>query len=433
MDEIIQKAAVESLGLTQYEFFIRLMVAAGIGFVIGLERERSFLPQQTEVFAGVRTFTLVAVLGLLACFLKFYLSNWIFEVVLLGLIAFTVVSYILNFKHGHSGGTTEVALIVIYLIGAVVLLGYIQLGLIVTVIMLLVLSLKGEIKSLVGQITNDELFAFLKFVVIALLILPFLPNETYGPYSVLNPREIGWVVVLTSAIGFVGYLLVKFIGPNKGILLTGIFGGLVSSTAVTWNFSKKSHEMPKYTVHCAIAIISASLVMIVRVAFWIYLFNAAILPKMLLPLLLLLFTSVGIIVFWYRKTVSKLQPETDVPLGNPLALKDALFFGILYGGILLLVSTANDYLGSSGIYLASTIAALSDIDAITISLSKLSSNSDSMRTAQIAILLATMSNTAVKMAIALWFGSSELRKLLTFGYGMVLAAALVGFLWLLLI
>lgn len=157
------------------------------------------------------------------------------------------------------------------------------------------------------------------------------------------------------------------------------------------------------------------------------------LAALLLPLLLLLLTSVGIIVFWYRKTVSKLQPETDVPLGNPLALKDALFFGILYGGILLLVSTANDYLGSGGIYLASTIAALSDIDAITISLTKLSSHEDTMRTAQIAILLATMSNTAVKMAIALWFGSSELRKLLTFGYGMVLAAALVGFLWLLLI
>ncbi|QQS28520.1 MAG: MgtC/SapB family protein [Sphingobacteriales bacterium] len=431
MEEIIQKATIESLWLTQYEFFIRLLVAAGIGFVIGLERERSFLPEQTEIFAGVRTFTLVAVLGLLSCFLKFYLSNPIFEVVLSGLIVFTIVSYLLNFKRGHSGGTTEVALIVVFLMGAVVLMGYIQLSLIVTVIVLLVLSLKVEIKNLVGQITNDEVYAFLKFVVIALLILPFLPNDTYGPYSVLNPSEIGWVIVLTSAIGFIGYLLVKFIGPNKGIILTGIFGGLVSSTAVTWNFSKKSHEMPQYTRHCAIAIISASLIMIVRVAFWIYLFNSAILPKLLPVLFLLLLTSMGIIWYWVHQIVSSSKPDTKVELGNPLQLKDALFFGILYGSILLLVSFANDYLGNKGLYLASTIAALSDIDAITISLSKLSSNTTAAKTVQISILLATISNTAVKMIIALWFGSSELRKLLTYGYSLVLIAALAGFLWLL--
>lgn len=433
MEELIKNISAESLWLTQYDFFIRLLVAAGIGFVLGLERERSFLPQHTEVFAGVRTFTLTAIMGFLAAFLKLYFSFWVFEVGLVGLIALSVVSHVLNFGKGHSGGTTEVALIVTYLLGAIVLMGYMQLSLIVTVILLLLLSLKVEIKTLVGQITNNELFAFLKFVVIALLILPFLPNETYGPYAVLNPTEIGWVIVLTSAISFVGYILVKFLGANKGILLTGILGGLVSSTAVTWNFSKKSHELQSYTRHCAIAILAASCIMIVRICIWLYLFNMAMLAKMLAPLLFILLSGIGVLIFWYKQIHEHTSPSTEVPLGNPLALADAAFFGILYAGILLLVSVSNDYLGKSGIYIASSIAALSDIDAITISLAKLSVRNADLHTAQIAILLATLSNTAVKTGIALWFGSSSLRRYMAVGYGVIFGAGLMGFIWLLLV
>lgn len=432
MEEIIQIATADNLGLTQYDFFIRFLVAAGIGFVIGLERERSFLPRQIEIFAGVRTFTIVAMMGFLAAFLKFYLSVWIFEVTLLGLIAFVAVSYILTYHNGHTGGTTEVALIATYLLGGITLMGLIQLSLIITVLLLIILSLKVEIKSIVGQITNDELYAFIKFIVIALLILPFLPNQVYGPYEVLNPSEIGWVVVLTSAISFVGYILVKFLGANKGILLTGILGGLVSSTAVTWNFSKKSHEMQTYTVHCAIAILAASCIMVVRVFIWLYVFNAALLPGMLLPIMLLLITGIALLIVWYRKMITDEQPNTDVNLGNPLNLRDALFFGLVYGGILLLVSAANEYLGNSGIYLASGVAALSDIDAITISLAKLGNSGIDGKTAQIAILLATLSNTAVKMFIAMWFGSAGLRKYMGIGYGAIFISGLAGIIWLIL-
>ncbi|OWY24086.1 MgtC/SapB family protein [Sphingobacteriales bacterium UPWRP_1] len=432
MNDIIQIATADNLWLTQYDFFVRFLVAAGIGFVIGLERERSFLPQQIEIFAGVRTFTLVAMMGFLAAFLKFYLSIWIFEVTLFGLTAFTMVAYVLTYRNGHTGGTTEVALIVTYLLGGITLMGYIQLSLIVTVLMLIILSLKVEIKTLIGKITNDELYAFIKFVVIALLILPFLPNKSYGPYEVLNPSEIGWVVVLTSAIGFVGYILVKILGARKGILLTGILGGLVSSTAVTWNFSKKSHEMKGYTVHCAIAILAASSIMVVRVFIWLYLFNASLLPGMLVPLFLLLLCSVLLIAFWYRRLLRVEQPDTEVPLGNPLNLRDALFFGAVYGGILLLVSTANQYLGKSGIYIASGVAALSDIDAITISLAKLGNTGIDATTAQTAILLSTLSNTAVKAFISMWFGSAPLRRYMAWGYGLVFLTGLLGFLWLLL-
>lgn len=189
--------------------------------------------------------------------------------------------------------------------------------------------------------------------------------------------------------------------------------------------------MKDYTVHCAIAILAASTIMVVRVMIWLYLFNASLLPAMLPPLLLLLLCSMGLIIFWYRKLVTTAQPDTEVPLGNPLNLRDALFFGVVYGGILLLVSAANQYLGKSGILIASSVAALSDIDAITISLAKLGNTGIDAATVQSAILLAALSNTVVKAVISIWFGSASLRRYMTLGYGMVFLTGLLGFLWLL--
>src|SRR5690606_21302793 len=117
-------------------------------------------------------------------------------------------------------GTTEFAIIFTFLLGGLVFTGNINLSLAITVITVVLLSLKVTLRSIIGQITQTELFAFVRFVVIALLILPFLPNVFYGPYEVINPREVGWVIVLTSGIGFVGYILMKFLGTNRGILLT---------------------------------------------------------------------------------------------------------------------------------------------------------------------------------------------------------------------
>lgn len=422
---LIQTAEFE---LSQLDFLIRMLVAIGIGLAIGLEREYSSLVDQRKSFAGIRTFTMVVLTGFVAAFLNAAFFPWIF---IFGLAAITLLSglaYWLTARQGDIGGTTEIAGILAYLLGGMVLYGFIEVSLALTVIVLVLLSSKVRFKAIVGRITQQEIYAFVTFVVVALLIFPFLPNTTYGPYNVFNPRELGWVIVLTSGVGFAGYLLMKFLGSDRGILLTGIVGGLVSSTVVTWVFSKKSKEVPALSENCIVAILAASTIMVIRVLVWVFLFNKNLLNGLKLPIAIVFLAGLGAATYFYRKHKrSERKVEAELPLGSPLNLRDAVFFGVLYSGILLLVSFANEQFGASGIYISSAIAALTDIDAITISVSKLGGVTIPALAAQNAILLATLCNTVVKIGIAFWSGSKELRWFILTGYGVIFLAGLVGF------
>jgi len=259
-------------------------------------------------------------------------------------------------------------------------------------------------------------------------MLPFLPNIYLGPFNVINPKEIGWVIVLTSGIGFVGYILMKFLGTNRGILLTSILGGLVSSTIVTFTFSKKSKETPELSQNYAVGIFAAATIMVIRMFLWVYIFNVKMLDGLLLPLLIVFFTALGITLFFYKKQSTKPHFKGEMLLGDPLNIKNSLFFGVFYTGILLLVSYASNVYGAKGIYISSAISALTDIDAIAISVSKLGGTSINFLTAQNAILLATLANTVVKIGIAIWIGSKDLKKYVLIGYGFVFIAGIIGFL-----
>lgn len=421
---IIQTADFQ---LTQMEFFVRMLVATGIGFVIGLEREHSALLKKEEIFAGVRTIVFVILFGFLATFLSFFLTNWFLIFSFLGVITLVAVSYWVSANKGEIGGTTEFATLLAFLLGCSTFLGFVEASLTITVVVLVFLSLKVKLKNIIGRITQVEMYAFVKFVVLALLILPVLPNNTFGPFDVFNPRELGWVVVLTSGLGFVGYLLMKFLGSGRGILLTGIVGGLVSSTMVTWVFSKKSKETPELSSNCAVAILAASTIMIIRVLVWVLIFNQVILSQLALPILLMFLTGLGATFYFYKQQQLLPKVKTDFPLGEPLNLKEAVFFGILYTGILLFVSYANNQFGTNGIFVSSAIAGLTDIDAITISMSKLAGGSIPILTAQNAIVIATLCNTIVKIGISLWSGSKQLRKFILIGYGLIFLAGVVGF------
>ncbi|UCS94995.1 MgtC/SapB family protein [Echinicola marina] len=419
---------IDNFQLTQQEFFIRLLVATGIGLLIGLEREHASVPIKEEIFAGVRTFVFVVLFGFFTAFLSFFFTPWLVVAGLVSVMVFGVLSYWVKLKRGDFGGTTTFVMLMAYLLGSVSFLGFVEASLAVTVVVLLVLSLKDPLHSFIQQITQNELFALVKFVVISLLILPFLPNQTMGPYDVFNPRELGWIIILTSGVGFVGYILMKFLGSKRGILLTGIFGGLVSSTVVAWVFAEKSKEVAGLSKNCAVAIISASTIMVIRVFVWVIIFNQELLVNLVLPLSLVFLMGLGIAYYFFKQPSPKSDVKTDLPLGEPLNLKKAFFFGLLYTGILFLVSYANSQLGTKGIYVSSAIAALTDIDAITISVSKLAGDSFSILTAQNVILLATLCNTVVKLGISLTMGSKELRKYILWGFGLIFLTGLAGFL-----
>lgn len=418
----------DDVQITQLDFFVRMLVTVGIGFVIGLEREHASFSKGEEVFAGLRTFVLVALLGFLSGTLATIFSFWIIIAGFLGLSILVSISYGISANRGQLGGTTEIAALLVYLLGALTLVGYVEFCLALTVVIVLFLSLKVKFQSLIGRITQSELFAFIQFVIVVLLIFPFLPDRDFGPYQIINPKEIGWVIVLTSGVGFFGYMLMKFIGSNRGILLTGIVGGLVSSTVVSWVFSKKSKTAPEFSASCTVAIMAASTIMVIRVFVWIVIFNSSLIHNLLLPLLTIFAAALGVTLYYYKKQGPSNDKPADLPLGEPLNLREAIFFGILYTAILLVVSYASDQFGHKGIYLSSALAGLTDIDAITISVAKIAGDSMNIITAQNAIILATLSNTIIKLGISLWAGSGALRKQVLLGYGLMFLAGLIGLL-----
>lgn len=416
-----------AIQVTQWEFIIRLLVAMGAGFLIGFEREHYALTKGGEVFAGIRTFIFLTLLGFLGAALHFLLSPWIFAGVLFAVTVLTAISYWITANKGDIGGTNELTGILAVLIGGIIFLGHIQIGMVITVAMIVLLSAKLKFQEAVESISKEEMYDFIRFVVVALLIFPFLPNENYGPYEVFNPRSIGWVIILTSGLGLIGYILVRFLGSHTGILLTGILGGLLSSTAVTWVFSKKSKEHPVLSADCATAILAASSIMVIRVTIWVFVFNVQLISRLWLALGIVFLAAIGITLYFYRKHKDHSRIDTKIPPGKPLNLTGALLFGLIYTVILFIVAWANDVFGEGGLYIASSIAGLTDVDAITISVSKLSSVSISHVMAANAILIATIANTLVKIGIALWAGSKEMRKYILVGYGCIFIAAVVGF------
>lgn len=413
--------------VTQLDLLIRLLVTCGIGLLVGLEREHAALLKKEPIFAGIRTFVLLALAGFTGGALHFLLSPWVFAVILLSVMGLTAISYWITSNKGDIGATSELAGLLVMILGALTFLGYIELSLMITVIVLVLLSTKMQLMNVIGKITKEEMYALVRFVVVALLIFPFLPNENYGPYGVINPHEIGWVIILTSGLGFLGYVLMRVLGANKGILLTGILGGLVSSTMVTWVFSKKSKEGDSLNSLYTSAILAACTIMVVRVALWVFLFNKLLLVGFALPLSILFLTAAGATIYFYMKDKKNGAAETQLPLGKPLEMTNAILFGGLYVAILLVITYANDYFGDEGIYITSGIAGMSDVDAISISISKMSVATLSAHTAQNAILIATFANTVSKFAIALWASSKGMRKNVLIGYGLIFVAAIVAF------
>jgi uncharacterized membrane protein (DUF4010 family) len=420
----------ESFTLTQGEFIVRLLVTIGIGSVIGLERQYTAMKENSHGFSGIRTFIFLVLLGFIAGLSFYLLSPWVYVAIFMGVSILTAASYWFTASQGDRGSTTEFTSLIAFVLGSMTLIGLIEISLMITVLVVVVLSSKFRIKTIVGTITAEELYDFIRFVVIALLIFPFLPDATYGPYQVLNPKEIGWVIILTSGLGLVGYALTKFLGPKKGILLGGIVGGLVSSTAVTWVYAKKSKENEALAASCATAILAASSIMFIRVLIWTFIFNQALFNRLLPAIALVFLSAIGVTLYIYFKRQNKQLAETEIPQKKPLDLKGALVFGLIYTLILLVVSYANENLGESGTLISSAIAGFSDIDAITISLSKLSGNKLDLGIASLAILIASISNTLVKLGIGFYAGSIPLKKNLLIGYGTMFLTALISLIFL---
>lgn len=417
----------ENFQLTQMDFLIRLVVGLGIGFLIGLEREHAALTKTIKPFAGIRTIILVVLLAFLSMMMYYMISPWILVVSLIGLFGLVSFSYFVVHRD-DAGGTTELSVIISFFLGMLTFLGFMEISLAITMIVVGLLSSKIRLHRFIGTITSEELVAVIRFGVIALLIFPFLPNYSIDPYDVINLREVGLIVLLTSGLSFIGYILMRVFGKDYGILLTGIVGGIISSTMITWIFAKKSKEQPSIVHNCMAAIMAASTVMMVRVIVWVFIFNAPLFKDLLIPISLIILTSLALTLYYNFKAKKQPKEDLDIPLGKPLNLRTAVFFAALYIGVLLFISFSNEQFGDKGIYLTTAIASLTDVNAITISLTKLAGDSLTFIIASNAIILGTLSNTLIKIGIAVYAGGKELRKMIFFGYGMIFLSGIIAFL-----
>jgi uncharacterized membrane protein (DUF4010 family) len=412
--------------ISQVELFLRFGAALGIGFMIGLQREFAKGGGQRSIVAGERTFALFALAGWLAAFTTTELASpfpFLAIILLLGMLA--AVSYFVDAWRGKVGLTTEVAIVITILIGALCFWGYLALAAAIGIATTVLLSLKLETDQFVRVLTREDISAALQFAVITAIVLPLLPNEVIfqPPFDVLNPYKIWLMVVFISGIGFLGYVAIKVVGPRQGIGLTGFLGGMVSSTAVTLSFSERSNREPQLAKPFALAITVAWTVMFARVLIEVGVINRALLNEIWLPILVS--GLLGLLYCLYLYFSQRTTEKGDVEFSNPFDLTSAVKFGLLYGLILLISRVAQMYLGNTGIYLSSIVSGAADVDAIALSMAELSKTGGlDLNTASNAVILAAMSNTAVKGGIALLGGSVALRKPLIPGIILMLVAGL---------
>ena len=405
-------------------FLLSLLVSLGIGLIVGMEREFENLSGK-EHFAGLRGFAMMSILGCVVTFLAVELNINILLVVIPGVFLFISVFHFSKIRKENFGIVTELSLVLVFFLGVLSGLHYIREALAVAVIVSSLLTLKTKFRETIGRITKEELFAFIKFIILSLLLLPFLPDKNYGPDGIINPRSIGFVVVIVSSLSFVGYFIIKFYGAEKGVLFTGFFGGTFSSTAVTWVFSARSKENENLSMQYATGIIIACTVMFARVLIVAALFNIIVFKWLLLPCGLMILGSSVVAFILKRKTASQ-KTSNLIQLGNPLELSSAFLFGIQYVVITLFVYYANIYLGTKGLLITGFISGLADVDAINISMSKLSLVQINPSMAAIVILLAILSNTIFKLGVSYIKGSKKLRKQVLIGLTPSIIIALLG-------
>lgn len=398
-----------------------------IGALIGLERERS-LDDTTKLFAGIRTFPLIGLFGFLSALLGHIVSPWILVALTVGFFTLIIVSYIYAANEGFWGATSEIAAIIIFILGALIYWELYSISIAASVVLALFLSLKTPLQTFIGKVSEEDIYATLKFAIITAIILPVLPNQTMGPLDVLNPRQIWYMVVLIAGISFLGYIFVKIFGSKKGISLTGMLGGLVSSTAVTLSFSQKSKEAPELGKTFAAAIVLACSIMYPRILIEIAVVNQSLL-RFMLPMLLFL-TMTGVIVSIVLLLGSKKKTAGSVDLTNPFELMSAIKFGMIFAIILFVSKAARIYLGEGGVYLAAGLAGITDVDAVTLSMANLAKTTLSESVAATAIIIAVVVNTIVKAGIAISFGAMSLKRNSLPGFGALLLVGLGIVCWL---
>ncbi len=394
------------------DVILRLVTALAAGFVIGAEREQG----EHGTFAGIRTFPLIGLTGALGGLL----GPWALAVLGFGVAALVGLAYRKRAKH-DAGTSTEVAALVTFGLGAVCTADSLPLERTDRLLVvaagatstLALLSVKRPLHRWVEKVSDADVLATTKLLVLTAIVLPLLPDREIGPWSALNPRSIGILVVLISAIGFAGYVAIRAFGARRGFGLTGLLGGLASSTAVTFTFSGRAKELPKLLGPCAVAIVLASATMFPRVVIEVWAVSGSLAQNTLWA-----FGAAGLAAFGAavaihlrsgRRGEGTSEDEMTLELENPFSLKSAFKFTLLFLVVLLASKAASHYFADAGVYVSAFLAGLADVDAISLSIARLHDSGQlGQESATRALALASATNSLAKVGIATVLGGPKL-------------------------
>ena len=371
---------------------LRFALALALGFLIGLERERSGAAKQGRVFAGVRTFTLVSLFGFACAWLH---NLGLATAVTVGLVAIAGLAafeYYAKLRENRIGWTTEAAVLLTYAIGVLALLGPAWVPLALGIIGTLLLSEKARIEGLVEKLDNAEFLAVLKFLIVTALILPIVPDRAFTKFAI-NPHKLWLIVVMVSSVGFAGYFMIKKLGAKFGWWLSGLAGGIVSSTAVSVAAGRVAQQQPGQAHHALQAALLASSVMYLRILALVAFLNGAFVPALGWKLAVL--SATGFVLAWLVRP--KAEPVERGPVGtlqNPFEILPALGFALLFVVLMVATKLVQAHFGQSALLALAAVVGVADIDPFILSL--VQSNPEPQRLFVAAILVAMMMNTLAK-------------------------------------
>ncbi|SFE11758.1 MgtC/SapB family protein [Nitrosomonas sp. Nm166] len=381
------------------------LTSLAIGLLIGLERERS--PGSR---AGLRTFALVALFGTLTAMLAEETTPWLLlgGLFIVGLMM--IAAYVrVKTESAEPGTTTIAAILVCYGLGAAVWYGSDTLAIMLAIITTVLLYFKAELHGITEKLSRRDLISVLQFAVLTFIVLPILPDKNFGPYEAINPYQIWLMVVLISGVSLAGYVALHLIGQQHGAVL-GLFGGLVSSTATTLVYARRSTENQSFTQLAVVVILTANLTVLIRLAIVSAVVSPSILPQ-LLPVLGSGFVLGAVVTAYWWHQLNQQNGLAVPEIKNPTEIGAAAAFGLIYGIVLFFSAWLSDIAGNKGLYAVALLSGLTDVDAITLSSLRLY-ELDKLQATEtvIAISLGILSNMGFKFGLLYFIGSTLLAK-----------------------
>jgi uncharacterized membrane protein (DUF4010 family) len=376
-----------------------------LGLLLGLERQRS---KRGQAFAGIRTFPLFALCGYFGGLAAQKGAPLALPAILLAVGGFGLVSYF-RAQESDAGVTTEMSGLLAVVLGAVVAGGDVAAAASAAVVVTLLLTLKAPLHRIAGTVSEDEILAILKFALVAVVVLPLLPDRPMGPYGALVPRTVGLMVVILSGVSLAGYLLVKTLGDRAGWAIAGGLGGLVSSTATTLSFSAKAREGQAQVPALAVGVILASTVLYARGAVVVALLDRALAGHLAPRLAVLLGIGLLFAVVQYRR--QKSETGETMPLGNPVELTRAVTMGLIFAAVIVVARWAQDRMGTAGLWAVGAVGGLVDVDSVAVAAARLRQDAQAtIPAAAGAYLVATVSNLVFKSAVVVATGGREMAR-----------------------